>query len=57
MGVCCVVFDIDGMLFDFFMNFLNILFSHFMFSSHFMLFPIFLKQMLRGGGGGGGVKR
>ena len=24
MGVCCIVFDIDGMLFEFFMNFLNI---------------------------------
>ena len=24
MGVCCIVFDIDGMLFAFFMNFLNI---------------------------------
>ena len=24
MGVCCIVFDIDGMLFDFFMNFFNI---------------------------------
>ena len=24
MGVCCIVFHIDGMLFDFFMNFLNI---------------------------------
>ena len=24
MGVCCIVFDIDGMLFKFFMNFLNI---------------------------------
>ena len=23
-GVCCVVFDIDGMLFEFRMNFLNI---------------------------------
>ena len=23
-GVCCIVFDIDGMLFEFFMNFLNI---------------------------------
>ena len=22
-GVCCIVFDIDGMLFEFFMNFLN----------------------------------
>ena len=45
MGVCCLVLDIDGMLFEFFMNFLNIekkkklnLFSqYFMFSSHFML--------------------
>ena len=24
MGVCCIVFDIDGMLFEFFMIFLNI---------------------------------
>ena len=24
MGVCCLVFDIDGILFEFFMNFLNI---------------------------------
>ena len=24
MGVCCIVFDIDGMLFDFFYEFLNI---------------------------------
>ena len=24
MGVCCIAFDIDGMLFEFFMNFLNI---------------------------------
>ena len=24
MGVCCIVFDIDGMLFEFYMNFLNI---------------------------------
>ena len=46
MGVCCVVFDIDGMLLDFFMNFLNIeifyfffFFQYFMFSSRFMLFP------------------
>ena len=23
-GVCCIVFDIDGMLFEFLMNFLNI---------------------------------
>ena len=24
MGVCCIVFDFDGMLFEFFINFLNI---------------------------------
>ena len=24
MGVCCIVFGIDGMLFEFFMNFFNI---------------------------------
>ena len=24
MGVCCIVFDIDGMLFEFFMKVLNI---------------------------------
>ena len=40
MGVCYIVFDIDGMLFEFFMNFLNIIcFQYFMFSSRFMLFP------------------
>ena len=47
MGVCCIVFDIDGMLFEFFMNFLNIekkncknfFFQNVMFSSRFMLFP------------------
>ena len=25
MGVCCIVYDIDGMLFEFFMNFLSFL--------------------------------
>ena len=46
MGVRCIVFYIDGMLFEFFMNFLNIekniyiyFFLYFMFSSRFMLFP------------------
>ena len=24
MGVCCIVFDIDGILFEFFINFFNI---------------------------------
>ena len=45
MGVCCIVFDIDGMLFEFFMNFLNIekikfyFFQYFIISSRFVLFP------------------
>ena len=64
MGVCCIVFDIDGMLLEFFMNFLNIeknkilriFFQYFMFSSRFMLFPtlktkIWCKQKKFGGGG------
>ena len=53
MGVCCVVFDIDGLLFEFFINFLNIeknkilrfFFQYFMFSSSFMLFPTFEKKI------------
>ena len=63
--MCCIVFDIDGMLFDFFMNFLNIekkiFFKNFMFSSRFMLFPTLKKKKKkkigvkkkknRGGGG------
>ena len=53
MGVCCVVFDIDGLLFDFFMNFLNIeknkilriFFQYFMFSSLLCyVFPTCKKQ-------------
>ena len=64
MGVCCIVFDIDGMLFEFFMNFLNIdkikilrfFFQYFMFSSRVMLFPILKKNIwckkIPGGGGG-----
>ena len=53
MGVCCIVFDVDGMLFEFFMNFLNIekkenfkiyFFQNFMFSSRFMLFPTLKKN-------------
>ena len=65
MGVCCIVFDIDGMLFEFFMNFLNIekfsifhvFLEFFMFSSRFMLFPSLKKKFgvkkkkIRGGGG------
>ena len=60
MGVCCIVFDIDGMLFEFFMNFLNFknfFLQNFMFSSRFMLFPTlkkknWCKKKNRGGGGG-----
>ena len=53
MGVCCIVFDIDGMLFEFVMNFLNIekkkilriiFFKNVMFSSRFMLFPTLKKK-------------
>ena len=64
MGVCCIVFDIDGMLFEFFMNFLNIeknkillfFFQYLKFSSRFMLFPTFKKKIgvkKKSGGGGG----
>ena len=44
MEVCCIVFDIDKMLFEFCMNFLNIkknkkfVVQYFMFSSRFILF-------------------
>ena len=54
MVVCCIVFDIDGMLFEFFMNFLNIeknkikffFLQNFMFSLRFMLFPTFKKKLV-----------
>ena len=62
MGVCCIVFDIDGMLFECFMNFLNIekkilqfLFQNFMFlhvSCHFQhLNKNWCKKKFGGGGG------
>ena len=47
MGVCCIVFDIDGMLFDFLYEF----FLNFMFSSRFMLKKIVSKKIFGGGGG------
>ena len=64
MGVCCIVFDIDGMLFEFFMNFLNIEKNEMKF--FFSILQIFFafhaisnikqknwcKQKIRGGGGG-----
>ena len=45
MGVCCIVLDIDGMLFEFVRIFLNIekninlRYFFFILSSRFMLFP------------------
>ena len=64
MGVRCIVFDIDGMLFDFFMNFLNIekkklriFFSkfHVFFTFHAISNIkkklIWCKKKIRGGGG------
>ena len=58
MGVCCIVFDIDGMLFEFFINLLNIeknkifcLFS--IFHVFFAFHAISNIKKIRGGGGGG----
>ena len=50
MGVCCIVFDIDGMLFEFVMNFLNfeknnILRILFLNISCFILFPTSKKKV------------
>ena len=51
-GVCCIVFDIDGMLFEFFMNFLNIEKKKIVFNiSRFLRVSCYFKS----GGGGGGV--
>ena len=60
MGVCCIFFDIDGMLFEFFMNFLNIeknkiiFFSIFHVFFAFMLFPTLKKNWCKKNPGGGG---
>ena len=60
MGVCCIVFDIDGMLFEFFMNFKKkkIFFKISCFlhvSCHFQdLKKNWCKKNSGGGGGGGG---
>ena len=40
MGVCCLVFDIDGMLFEYFMIFLNIE-KNKMFRIYFSIFHVF----------------
>ena len=50
MAVCCIVFDIDGILFEFFMNFLNIEKN-----KNFKIKKFGVKKKNRGGGGGGGV--
>ena len=41
MAVCCIVFDIDQMLFEFFMNFLNILKNCYTFFFSFHIFFAF----------------
>ena len=41
MGVCCIVFDIDGMLFEFFMNFLNIEKNKINYYLFFSIFHVF----------------
>ena len=41
MGVCCIVFDIDGILFEFCMNFLNIEKNIYIFFSIFQVFFAF----------------
>ena len=69
MGVCCIVFDIDGILFEFFMNFLNIekiiiIFFFSIFQVFFTLHAIsnikkknWCKQKKNPGGGGGFVEK
>ena len=49
MGVCCIVFDIDGMLFEFFMIFLNIE-KNTIFRSSIPLFCIPNVGLVGGGG-------
>ena len=53
MGVCCIVFDIDGMLFEFCMNFLNIEKNKIFFAFHAISN---IKRKKIPGGGGGGVE-
>ena len=61
MGVCCLVFDSDAMLFEFFLNIeknkiVIFFFQYFKFSSRFMLFPTLKKQIgVKKNPGGGGV--
>ena len=48
MGVCCIIFDIDRMLFEFLYEFFK--YSHFMFTLRFMIFPTFFEKNYGGGG-------
>ena len=68
MGVRCIVFDIDGMLFEFFMNFINIEKNKILriFFSIFQVFFAFnaisnIKKKIgvnkKSGGGGGGFRK
>ena len=64
MGVCCIVFDIDEMLFEFFINFLNFCFFFFSIFHVFFVFhaisnikkKIGVEKKIPGRGGGGGVE-
>ena len=56
MGVCCIVFDIDGMLFEFFMNFLNIEKKHFFFKFHVFYTFHAISNIKKNGVKKGGVK-
>ena len=67
MGVCCIVFDFEGMLFEFFIHFLNIEKNQ-MFTIFFSIFHVFfafhaisnIKKKIgvkKNPGGGGGVEK
>ena len=51
MGVCCLVFENDGMLFEFVRNFFNIE------NKNLIRFFFLISCFLCGGGGGGGKKK
>ena len=58
---CCIVFDIDGMLFEFFMKFLNIeknkILRFFFFKISCFLRVLCYFQHLKEMGGGGGLEK
>ena len=51
MGVCCIVFDIDGMLFDFFCQFFFKI-IYFLISAFYTISNIFKTKFKFLGGGG-----